>query len=123
MTFRCSKAMAGGMALILALALVLLVLPALAQKGDTQTRTLNGQVLDKASNPLEKAVVHLKNTKSLQIRTYITDQGGNFHFQALSVNVDYEVHAEYEGASSAVKTISSFDNRKQVTISLKIDKK
>ncbi len=108
------------MALILALALVL---PALAQKGDTQTRTLNGQVLDKAGNPLEKAVVHLKNTKNLQIRTYIADAGGNFHFQGLSVSVDYEVHAEYEGASSAVKTISSFDNRKQVTISLRIDKK
>lgn len=108
------------------LAALLLVLPppaALAQKGETSTRTLHGQVVDKGGNPLAKAVVYLKNTKTLQMRTYIADDGGAFHFQGLAPNVDYEVHAEHDGASSPVKVISGFDSRKEINISLKIDKK
>ncbi len=97
--------------------------PAVAQKGETNTRSLYGQVTDKDGTPIEKAVVYLKNTKTLQIRTYIADEGGAFRFQGLSPNVDYQVHAEHEGASSPTKTISSFDTRKEVHISLKIDTK
>ena len=109
---------------LLALALARLGGPpvAIAQKGETETRALHGQVVDRNGASLEKAVVHLKNTKTLQIRTYIADKTGSFHFQGLSFNVDYQVHAEHEGASSPVRTISSFDNRKEIHISLKIEK-
>lgn len=92
-----------------------------AQKGESNTRTVNGQVVNKAGNPL-RAVIYLKNTKTLQIRTYIADDGGNFHFQGLSTNIDYQVHAEHEGVSSSVKTIDSFDSRKQLHLLLKIPK-
>jgi hypothetical protein len=34
--------------------------------------------------------------------------------------VDYEVYAESHGARSDTKTISAFDNRKQVNITLKL---
>jgi hypothetical protein len=37
--------------------------------------------------------------------------------------VDYEVHAELEGAKSQVKTVSSFDSRKEITLNLKIERK
>ena len=80
-------------------------------------------MVDSSGAPLEKAVVHLKNTKNLQVRTYIADKGGAFHFQGLNFNVDYQFHAEHEGASSPVKTISSFDSRKEIHVSLKIEKK
>lgn len=111
------------------LAYVALLLLALApaapaqKKGETDTRSLHGYVIDKNGAPLEKAVVYLKNTRNLQMRTYIADEGGAFHFQGLSPNADYEVHAEHEGASSPKKVISSFDSRKEVHISLKIDTK
>lgn len=108
------------------LLIILALLPACvlwAQKGESNNRTVNGQVVDKSGNPIPKAVVYLKNTKTLQIQTRIADDSGSFHFNGLNPNIDYELHAEYQGASSPVKTISSFDSRKNVSVSLKIDKK
>jgi hypothetical protein len=65
-------------------------------------------------------VVHLKNTRTLAIKTYITEPDGSYRFSALSPNVDYELYAEYQGGHSDTKTLSAFDNRKQVTMTLKI---
>lgn len=85
-----------------------------------RTRTLTGRVFDRQDQPLEKAVVYLKNTKSLVVKTYITDPDGSYRFPALSPNVDYEVYAEHNGARSDTKTVSSFDNRKIVNITLRV---
>lgn len=84
------------------------------------TRTLTGRVFDRQDQPLSKAVVYLKNTKSLAVKTYITEADGSYHFPALSPNVDYEVYAEHNGARSDTKTLSSFDNRKLVNITLRV---
>jgi uncharacterized GH25 family protein len=86
-------------------------------------RTLVGQVVDKGDNPLPNAIVYLKNTKTLAVKTYIAQQDGNYRFHALSPNVDYEVHAELNGKSSDVKTLSSFDSRKEARINLRLDLK
>jgi len=83
-------------------------------------RTLTGRVLNRQDDPLEKAVVYLKNTKSLVVRTYITDPDGSYRFPALSPNVDYEVYAEHDGARSDTKTVSAFDTRKVVNITLHV---
>jgi len=92
-----------------------------AQKGHAeQTRTLTGHVFNRQDQPLEKAVVYLKNTKSLGVKTYITDPDGGYRFPALSPNVDYEVYAEHNGARSDTKTLSAFDSRKQVNITLHV---
>lgn len=95
--------------------------PAVAFKDpQDRTRTLTGRVLDRQDQPLEKAVVYLKNTKSLVVKTYITDPDGSYRFPALSPNVDYEVYAEHNGARSDTKTLSSFDTRKVVNITLRV---
>ena len=110
---------------LMAAALALAV-PASAQrkdKEDQNVRSLHGQVGDGDENPLEKAVVYLKNKRSLQIRTFITGKDGNYHFHGLSPNVDYEVRAEYNGVPSNTRTLSSFDSRKAVYLNLKIEKK
>ncbi|SRR5258708_39308369 len=92
-----------------------------AQRGTrTESRTLTGHVFNSQNEPLQKAIVYLKNTKTLAIKTYITDLDGEYHFPALSANADYEVHAEYQGLSSDTKTLSAFDNRKQLTVTLRI---
>jgi hypothetical protein len=65
-------------------------------------------------------VVHLKNTRNLAIKTYITEPDGTYRFSALSPNVDYELYAEVSGQRSDTKTLSAFDNRKQVNITLKL---
>ena len=92
-----------------------------APQGESQTRAVSGQVLDKQDAALADAVVHLKNTKTLALKTYITDATGNYRFSGLSPNVDYELHAELKGRRIDTKTISSFDSRKEVTIHLRID--
>lgn len=88
---------------------------------EAQSRSLSGQVTDKAETPLNGAVVYLKNLKTLGVKTFITDAGGNYRFPGLSPNVDYEVYAEYKGHKSDTKTLSSFDSRTSVTIYLRIN--
>lgn len=91
-------------------------------KDDSNTRIVQGTVMDKADQPVEGAVVQLKDTKTLQVRSFYTQQGGTYHFAGLSTNVDYELKAEKSGASSASKTLSIFDNRKTAIVNLKLDR-
>jgi Carboxypeptidase regulatory-like domain len=98
--------------------------PANKKKSDDQgMRSVQGTVSDTAGNPVDGAVVQLKNTKSLQIRSFITKDQGSYYFHGLSPDVDYEVRAEHQGASSPNKTLSAFDSRKQATLNLTLSKK
>jgi hypothetical protein len=85
-------------------------------------KTVRGTVVDKDENPLASAIVHLKNTRSMAIRTYITDTNGTFRFSGLDPNVDYDLHAEQGNLTSNNRTISSFDSRKEIVVPLKVDK-
>ncbi|HEX7287531.1 MAG TPA: carboxypeptidase-like regulatory domain-containing protein [Candidatus Angelobacter sp.] len=89
-------------------------------RGAQGARTLSGHVISSANQPLQGAVVYLKNAKTLAIKTYISEPDGSYRFSALSPNVDYEIYADYQGAHSDTKTLSAFDNRKQVEITLRI---
>jgi hypothetical protein len=112
--------------LLLALALSVCVCAAMAQdaKHETQLRTVRGVVMDKSSEaPVPSAVVFLKNTRTNAVRSYIADDEGNYRFSGLDPNVDYEIHAEKDGAKSATRTVSSFDNKKEIIVNLKIEKK
>src|SRR5437764_15084525 len=109
---------------VLSLAVVLPAVssaPAPLQRFREDLRTLVGHVHGPQESPLADAVVYLKNTKTLVVKTYITEQSGAYRFPALSTNVDYEVHAEYKGTRSDTKTLSSFDSRKEAIINLKIN--
>lgn len=94
-----------------------------SKREDTNTRTVNGVVTDTSDAPVTGAVVQLKDTKTLQVRSFITQEGGAYHFAGLSTNVDYELKAEHQGASSSTKTLSVFDSRRQAIINLKLDRK
>lgn len=90
---------------------------------DAGTRSVQGAVRDQNDNPTVGAVVQLKNTKTLQVRSFITQQDCNYLFKGLSTNVDYELKAEYGGMTSAVKRLSSFDDRTKAIINLKLEQK
>lgn len=90
---------------------------------ETGLRSVQGTVTDNSGAPVDGAAVHLKNTKTLQIRSYITKSEGGYSFHGLSTNVDYELKAEAQGASSDVKRLSVFDSRNTAVINLKINKK
>ena len=94
-----------------------------AEQKSPPMRTLQGFVLGNGDSPLPDAIVYLKNTKTLSVKTFISEKDGSYRFNALSPNVDYEVYAEYKGKKSSAKTLSSFDSRPQATINLKIDTK
>jgi Carboxypeptidase regulatory-like domain len=99
--------------------------PALARSKkheDTNTRSVQGLVTDAANNPVFEAIVQLKDTKTLTVRSYITQKDGMYHFSGLSPDVDYELKAEHNGSSSSSKTLSVFDDRKLVTLNLKLKK-
>jgi hypothetical protein len=110
-----------------AVAVVLLaftVSMAIAQKkGDTGTRSVEGVVTNSDESPAAGAVVQLENTKTQNIRSYITKEDGKYYFYELSTEVDYKLKAERNGLSSGSKTLSSFDGRKQATINLKLNAK
>jgi hypothetical protein len=67
-------------------------------------------------------VVQLKNAKTLQIRSFITQGDGNYHFTGLATDVEYQVKAEHEGAVSSWKTLSVFNSKKTAVINLKLNK-
>ena len=92
------------------------------KKGDEDGRTVQGVVSAPDDSPIIGAVVYLKNTKTLQVRSFITQQNGTYFFHGLSPDVDYELRAENKGASSPTKTLSSFDSRKAANLDLKIKK-
>jgi len=93
------------------------------KKGEPATRSVQGAVTNPDDSPAAGAVVQLKSTKTLQVRSFITKDDGQYHFFELSPDVDYELKADLQGASSGAKTLSSFDSRKQATINLKLNKK
>lgn len=88
-----------------------------------KTRLLTGKVLDSGDNPLPNAVVYLTNTHTRAVKTYIVGADGTYRFPALQPTTDYEVYAQFENRKSGTKTVSQFDDRPQVYISLKVDAK
>jgi hypothetical protein len=69
------------------------------------------------------AVVRLKNTKTLQVRSVIAQQDGTYRFYGLSTDVNWELRAEKNGLTSKTRTISVFDSHVKVRLDLKLNKK
>jgi hypothetical protein len=95
------------------------------KKGESATRSAQGAVTNADDSPAVGAIVQLENTKTLQIRSFITQEDGIYHFYELNADVDYKLKAEDKksGAASDTKTLSSFDSRKQAIINLKLSPK
>ncbi len=88
-----------------------------------KTRLLTGKVLDGGDNPLPNAVVYLTNTHTRAVKTYIVGPDGTFRFPALQPSLDYEVYAQFSNRKSGTKSVSQFDDRTEVYISLKVSTK
>jgi hypothetical protein len=92
-------------------------------KKEPELRTVHGVVIDKSDTPIAAGVVFLKNMRTNSVRSYVSDDAGNYRFSGLDPNADYELHAEKDGAKSQTRSISSFDSRKDIDLNLKLDKK
>jgi carboxypeptidase family protein len=87
---------------------------------DNNLRAVEGIVTDASGAPVAKAVVQVKDTKSLQIESFITDATGKYHFAGLSTDVEYQLKANSDAATSGWKTLSLYNTKKIATVNLKL---
>ena len=97
------------------------VAPLMAEQRGPAQRIVSGKVVDKGDTALKGSVVYLKDDKTLAVKSFIADDSGGFRFGQLSQSTDYELWAELNGRKSNTRTISSFDNKNEFVINLKID--
>jgi hypothetical protein len=83
------------------------------------TRSVEGKVYAQSA-PVGGAVVYLQDSKTNNVKSFISTQDGSYRFGQLSTDVDYQIWAEYKGNKSEKKNISSFNSKKQLVIDLHI---
>ena len=91
-----------------------------AQAQNLGERAVMGVVVDPSSAPVVGATVFLKDLKSKSIRSYTTTEKGRFRFVQVNMAEDHELWAEKDGKKSAVKTVSSWDTRKEFEAELRL---
>jgi hypothetical protein len=104
---------------LLLLSLPALVLP-LAFAQTQGTRNIQGKVLGSDDQPLSGAIVYLENSKTNDIKSYITEKDGTYLFGYTSMDTDYTIWARYKGVKGDVKSISSFNDRKEIFLDLHV---
>ena len=85
------------------------------------SKMLTGTVADKSEKPIVGAVVYLKNSKTLVVKSFFTQEDGTYRFPQLALNTDYEIWAEKDSKKSDTRHISQFDDRFTPTVNLRID--
>jgi hypothetical protein len=85
-----------------------------------QSRSVRGTVKDNHGRVLAGAVVQIQDRTTLQIRSYVTQNDGVYHFDGLSPDITYHVRANYAGVSSRTKIFSKFDSETAVVVDLTI---
>ena len=130
MTTKRKKRRRAGISLLLSLPLLLasvccaqIQAPVTPQNGAPAARSIVGTVTDAKKVPVTGAVVLLKDTKTLQVRSYLAGKDGIYRFLGLSSDVNYELRAQRGDMTSKAKTVSVFNSHKVVTLNLKLDKK
>jgi len=96
--------------------------PQAAQAQNIGQRVVSGYVVDASATPLVGATVFLKNLKTKAVRSFTSAAAGKFRFAQVNMVEDHELWAEKDGKKSAVKTVSSWDARKEFEVELKINK-
>jgi hypothetical protein len=113
----------------LRLAIFLIVVSAgVAQnKKEPTTRSVIGVVTTPDGKPAVGAVVQLKDNKTKQVRSFYTQDKGDYYFHELSTDIDYELSASFRDQgtilNSSTRTLSVFDSRKEAVINLKLNPK
>ncbi len=91
-----------------------------AQAQNLGQRVVMGSVVDADSAAVAGATVFLRNSKTKSIRSYTSAKDGRFRFAQVNMSEDYDLWAEKDGRKSAIKTVSSWDARKEFETELKL---
>jgi hypothetical protein len=95
--------------------------PFVGQTRGPAQRVVQGKVTDKSGAGIKGAVVYLKDDRSNQVKSAISEDDGSYRFVQLSLSTDYEVWAQNGSKKSKTKSISSFDSKPDITLTLQID--
>jgi len=96
------------------------IVPSIAQAQNLGFRVVQGSVLDDRDALVPGATVFIKNLKTKSIRSFTSTENGKYQFNQVNMTIDYELWAEKDGKKTAVKSISSWDTRKQIISELKL---
>jgi hypothetical protein len=83
-------------------------------------RNLSGIVTDGSHEPVRGAVVELRDDKTNEVVTYLTEINGRYNFKRLDGGTDYEVWVLFRGHRSPTHSISKFDSHMQKVINFKV---
>ncbi len=84
------------------------------------TRTVTGQVLDDAGQPLEGALVTLVDGKTKEKFEYFTKKDGRYKFEDLSFSVDYQLQAKWKSLMSEERKLSQYDHTARIIRQLQV---
>ncbi|MEQ1948467.1 MAG: carboxypeptidase-like regulatory domain-containing protein [Bryobacteraceae bacterium] len=93
------------------------------RREEANSRAVQGIVTGADDKPAQGAVVMLKDLKTLQVRSFITQADGTYHFSGLKSDVDYELNAKSGEATVGTRKLSVFDTRKEAIVNFKLEKK
>lgn len=105
----------------LLLALVVCGLVWAQPDAESNQRSVEGVVVDANGTPIVRAVVQLKDTRTLQIRSFVSQDDGRYRFSGLRRDTDYELKATYQGKTSDTKRLTVFDNRPVANVVLRFE--
>ena len=74
------------------------------RREEANSRSVQGLVTGADDKPVSGAVVQLKDMRSLQVRSFITQDDGAYHFSGLKGDIDYQLTAKAGDASAGPRT-------------------
>ena len=90
------------------------------RREEANSRSVTGLVTGADDMPASGAVIQLKDMRTLQVRSFITQADGTYHFYELKADVDYQLTARSGDATAPTKTLSVFDSRKEAILNFKL---
>ena len=80
---------------------------------------MKGQITDEHEDGV-RAIVRLKNKRTEEVKSFHTNDAGEFYFNGLDLTIDYELTALAEGLQSKTRTVSSFDSRTELIYNFRL---
>lgn len=91
------------------------------RREEANSRSATGTITGADDMPASGAVVQLKDMRTLQVRSFITQTDGTYHFYGLKADVEYQLSARSGDATAPTRTLSVFDSRKEAILNFKLE--
>lgn len=93
------------------------------RREEANSRSVQGTVVGPDGNPVSGAVVQLKDQRTLQVRSFITQGDGMYRFFSLKMDNDYQLIVKSGELAAGPRALSVFDTRKEAIINFKLEKR